>query len=256
MKPVDTATARLLVRRLLVGSLAASVVLLVVAALLRSFGEVRGSVLLACVGLAVGALLADIHIGVVRRFRVAAIAGIFAIVFSQGCYLLLIWSGWTTESLLWRLWWISMVASVNSTHVLLLRKAAVGRGDWIERGTPISIWFFGVMVMGLAAHRHVPPDPGPIYLWCIAFPGVLALVGSVVAWRRRPRAKAPPGRMSLRVKITLLTVSHLALLFLGWYVGRTAAPRPGSFDTLPSALARLTPEQLDAQVYSDIERLQ
>jgi hypothetical protein len=232
MKPVDTANARRLVRRLLAGSLAASVVLLLMAA-----------------------LLADIHMRVVRRFRVAAIAGILAILFSQGCYLLLVWSGWTTESLLWRLWWISMVASVNSTHVLLLRKAAVGRGDWVERGTPICVWLFGVMVMGLAAHRHVPPDPGPIYLWCMAVPGVLALVGSFVAWRRRPRTKAPPTPMSLGAKITWLTVSHVALLLLGWYVGRTALPKPGSFDTLPSALARLTAEQLDAQVYSDLKRL-
>ncbi len=49
--------------------------------------------------------------------------------------------------------------------------------------------------------------------------------------------------------------NRVALLLVGWYVGRATAPQPASFDTLPSALAGLPPEQIDTQVRADLKCL-
>jgi hypothetical protein len=45
------------------------------------------------------------------------------------------------------------------------------------------------------------------------------------------------------------------LLSLGLYIGRTSAPVPSPFETLPSALAGLPSEQVDTQVRADLKRL-
>ena len=255
MEPDHMISIRRGLRWVIAVSLVASAALLIVGAVLRSLDGVRAQILLTFVGLLVGALLAVVQVRSISKSPRWVVAGIAAIVISQMCYLLLVWTGWTTQSLLWRVWWIAMVAALTSTHMLAWHAAAVERRDLIERGTPMCIVALALVVMGFALYRDLPPQPGPIHGWLTVLLAGGALVGSVVGWRRRSQPRPRSAGMSRGAKIAWLCVSHIVLLLLGWYVGRTAAPAAGSFEMLPSALAGLSPQQVDTQVRADLERL-
>ncbi len=268
MEPEQVISIRRGLRWVIAVSLVAVVGLLIAAVAMKPSDAMRTNTLLTFVGFAVAALLADIHVGAVRGSPRCVMAGVTAIVASQLCYFLWVWTGLATESLLYRLWWLSMVPAVSSAHQLALRAvpACVGMGqrDLIERGTPRCVMALGLTLMGFALYREVPPQLGPVHLWLTVLLSVAVLVGSVVTWRRWARSKSQPAAPAQRVRaappprgarIAWLCVSHLFLLSVGLYVGRTSAPMPSPFETLPSALAGLPSEQVDTQVRADLERL-
>jgi len=78
----------------------------------RPFGQVGGQTLLTLAGLAVGAGLANLQVRL-GRVNALLLAGLATIVLSQTAYLLLVWTGWKSETLLWRLWLVTMVPSVT-----------------------------------------------------------------------------------------------------------------------------------------------
>jgi hypothetical protein len=249
---VDRITRRL--RWVLTIAIILSAGLLISAATLQSFGGLRLKVLLSLLGLVVGAFLAVIQVDALQKYRGWAKGGIIALAVSQVCYHLMIWAGWTTESLIWRTWWISFVVAVTSAYVLVLKAAAVGRRDLFERGTPVCAMALGLLLIGLALFRGFPHTPGPFYQAIIALFVAGSLVGSFVIWRRRVRER-PPVPISRGGRVAWLALSHTALLLVGWYLGRTALPSPTPYDHLPSALASLTPQELETQLAVDLERL-
>ena len=141
----------------------------VVAVALKSLGHTRAQLLLTFAGLAVAALLADIQLVSIRKHLRWVVAGLVAVLFSMTCYLLLVWAGWQTESVLWRCWWIPFVASITVTHVLLLRRAGAGHGDLAQRATPVCGVLTGID-WGPGRSETVA-GPTPFYLGLIALPG-------------------------------------------------------------------------------------
>lgn len=255
MKVVNIASTSRGLRWVAAVSLVSSVGLLIVAAVLQSSAGARAHILNTFVGLAVGALLADVHIRAIRRSPRWAMTGIGTIAISQLCFHLWVWTNWATEPMLYRLWWVTAIPAVTSAYFLILRAAAVGRRDLLERGTRLCVMALGLMLMGLALYRNLPPQPGPVHLWLSALLAMGVLSGSVVAWRRWERLRPRPAPRARRVRIGWLYASHILLLLAGFYIGRTVAPMVDSFATLPSALAGLSPEQIDTQVRADLERL-
>ena len=137
MEPDHIISIRRGLRWVIAVSLVAIAGLLIAAVAMKQSDALRTNTLLTFVGLVVAALLADIHVGAARRSPRWVMAGVTAIVASQVCYLLWVWTGLAMESLLYRLWWISMVPSVTSAHMLALRAVpthgGIGQRDLIER---------------------------------------------------------------------------------------------------------------------------
>ncbi len=227
----------------------------VVAVALKSLGHTRAQLLLTFAGLAVAALLADIQLVSIRKHLRWVVAGLVAVLFSMTCYLLLVWAGWQTESVLWRCWWIPFVASITVTHVLLLRRAGAGHGDLAQRATPVCVVLTGILIGGLALQRDLLAGPTPFYLGLIALPGAGSVIGSFIAWARWWRLRPKSAPVSPRTKLTLLITSYVGVLVVGLYIGRIGALQPRSFEGFPSALGGLTSEQLDTRIQVDLERL-
>ncbi len=206
-------------------SLVAVVALLIAAVAMKPSDAMRTNTLLTFVGLAVAALLADIHVGAVRRSPRWVMAGVTAIVASQLCYFLWVWTGLATESLLYRLWWLLMVPAVSSAHLLALRAvpACVGMGqrDLIERGTPKCVMALGLTLMGFALYRDVPPQLGRVHLWLTGLLSVAVLVGSFVTWRRWARSKAQPAALSRGARIAWRTDCLAAQVDESWGTTRS-----------------------------------
>lgn len=229
--------------------------LLISIAVGKSSDSFRTNALLSFLGFTIGGLLATVHVAAADRSPRWALAGLTAIAISQTSYLVWVWTGWATHPLLYRVWWISMIPSVSSAHLLALRAAAAGRGDPIERMTPVSVIALGVTLIGFAFYRNLPPQPGPVHLWLAVFLAAAVLIGSIVAWRRWASKGGRRTKVSGGAKIAWLVASHVALLLIGWYSGRATAPETASFDSLPSALTGLPPDRIDTQVRADLKRL-
>ena len=200
------------------------------------------------------ALLADIQLGFVRKHLRWVVAGLVAVLLSMTCYVLLVWAGWQTESVLWRCWWIPFIASITVTHVLLLRRAEAGHGDLAQRATPVCVVLTGFLVGGLALRRDLLGGPTPFYLGLIALPGAGSVIGSFIGWARWWRLRPKSAPVSPRTKLTLLITSYVGVLVVGLY-RRIGALQPRSFEGFPSALGGLTSEQLDTRIQVDLERL-
>ena len=224
METDRVASIRRGLRWLIAVSLVASAGLLTWTGVAKASDGVRAQFLLTFAGLAVGALLALIQLGAIHRSPRLVYVGAAAIVASQACYFLLVWSGWTRESLLWRIWWLTMVPSVASTHLMILRAATVGRNDVIERGTKISVYILGLLFFGFGLYRHLLHGLLPIHKWLIFLFTALVLVGSLIIWRQWARQRAKPRPMSRGAKLAWICASYVIVLVAGWYVGRKSAP--------------------------------
>ena len=84
-------------------SLGLSAGLLVLAAILGSFGDTRLPIIFSLLGFAVGAFLALVDLNAFRRLPTAVITALAALICSQVCYHILVWTPGRTEPLVWRL---------------------------------------------------------------------------------------------------------------------------------------------------------
>ena len=217
----------------------------------------RMRLILTLVGLIVGGGLADIQLGALTVRRRWIITGLAAIVFSQACYLILVWTGWGVRNpLTWRAWWLTMCASVTLTHVLILHRAAAGRNDWIERGTPWCALVTACFVGGLGLHPELPSHPHWVYWVLLSIPAGAVTLGSIVAWARwqARRATEPPKLTRVRIG-TLLVVTHVAVLGLGLYIGNVSNGQESVFGAHRSELARLSEKELGAKIREDFSQL-
>jgi hypothetical protein len=238
---------------------AAIVVLVVAGAVLRwdrigSLHDPRWQIGLTLLGLAVGAWLAGIQARGAGRFPWIAAVSLATILLSQTCYLILVWTSWKMHPVVWRFWWLSMIASANSTHIIWLRMAAAPDRRWLMRGTIAAALLTSIFLAVLGLRRHLLEDPSPLYIWAIVVAVVLSTLGSLLLWLRGIRLSLT-GRVPRAVKIGWLVVSQVVLVFLAFYAGRVTAPAPALFEALPSALAQLTPDELESQLRGDLGRL-
>lgn len=234
-------------------------VLLVIGAILRwdgigSLHDPRWQIALTLVGLAVGAWLAGILVRGAGRFPWIAAVSVATILFSQVCYLILVWTSWKMHPLIWRFWWLSMIAAANSTHIIWLRMAAAPDRRWLMRATVGAAVLTSVLLAAIGLRRHLLGDVGTVYGCVTGVAAALSTLGSVFLWLRGVRL-SPTGRIPRGVKIGWIVVSQVVLALVAFYAGRVTAPPPALFEQLPSALAQLRPDELEAQLRGDLARL-
>lgn len=222
---------------------------LAAAALQGGLGPLTWKLLLTCIGLAVGALLMAIQGSALPKRSKMAALGAVVIGISQACFFLLVWSEWMQYSLLWRVWWVSMVASVFVTHMLLLRSAALGHRGRVERVTMWCVLAAGVLLLLLGFRPDFFAPLHPVYMAILAVPALGTVSGSMYVAFRWVLGKVGTERLSKRLLAGGMMLSHLLLLMLGFYIGRATA---GNKETHPPAFVNQVPHQVQEKVEKDI----
>jgi hypothetical protein len=222
--------------------------------LVASHGHLRSQLLLASFGLGLACLMAAVQVGSWSRDRQLVVAGLAAVMASQASFQVLVWTGWKTNPLAWRVWWVTMVAAVHVTHLVLLRPARRSGRDPLVA----AAWSTAVVAAVGWASLGLRPDmlgslPAPL-LWLGAIPVLAtALLSAAVAWRERPRPLAVG--MPSWARWAALVVSHAAVLGAGLYIGRVEVYEEAAV-AMPSALAGLREEQIASRQAADLELLQ
>jgi hypothetical protein len=219
----------------------------------HSLHDPRWQVALTLVGLAVGGWLAGIQARGWRRYRWVAAVSLITILISQACYLTLVWTSWKTHPALWRFWWLSMIASANSTHIIWLRMAAPPDRRALVRATVACALLTSVFLAAMGLRRQLLADVGPLHVWATVAAAGLSTLGSILLWLRGLRLSA--GRVPRAVKIGWIVISQVVLVLAAFYAGRVTAPGAALFEPLPSALTHLRPDELESQVRGDLARL-
>jgi hypothetical protein len=235
--------------RFVVVWLAAAGGVLATAALQAGLGRLTWKLLLTCIGLAVGALLMAIQGGALPKRSKMAALGAVVIVISQACFFLLVWSQWKQYSLLWRAWWISMVASVSVTHMLMLRAAALGQRGRVERVTIWCVFAAGVLLLLLGFRPDFFAPLHPVFIAILAVPALGTVSGSMYVAFRWLLGKVGAKRLSKRILAGGMMMSHLLLLMLGFYIGRATA---GNKETHPRSFVKQVPNQVQKKIEKDI----
>lgn len=248
-------TTRHAIRTITAFFFVATVALLVAAVLLRSFGEIRLQLLLTFIGFGFGGTLLNLLLDCYSENRPVVILGSVALGVSLTFYLLLVWgSGWRTEPTIWRIWWVSSIATLSITHLGVLKMMQAWRSNGIARAAPAFSVATALLLAGLAA-RELLSSPGPIYLGVTAVTGVGALVFSILARRRFIGDQVKPANIWRRSKLTALGFLFLLTFAMGYYLGHVSAPQPSHAELFPSVLRGMSREHLEAQIRSDLTRL-
>lgn len=253
-----SATQRLL--RNIVYVLLTAIGLGAVAALLLRWDRIgtlhdpRWQVQLTLIGLAAGVWLGSIQARAAGRFRKTAAISAIGILFSQACYLILVWTSWKMDTLVWRCWWVSLVAAVTATHIVWLRLAAAPDRRKLMRFTVICALLAASMLGSLAFRRQLLASVETTYIVIVILASMGSLGGSLVLWLRGVRL-SPSHRIPRPVKIGWMVAAQVALIAVAFYAGRITAPPADLFGFAPSALTRMTPDELEFQVRTDLERL-
>jgi hypothetical protein len=218
-----------------------------------SLEDTRSRVLLTLIGVVVGAWLARICAAGAGKHHRFALAGLAAIALSQAFYLTLVWSEWKSHVGLWRAWWVTLVAALGLTHVVWLWLIGA-QHTTLSRATRIAAGAATVVLASLALRRNLL-DEIPVFLTVlIALSLAGTFVGSLILWIQMRRRKAKR-TVSRGQKLAWVISAQVAIFVFGFYAGRATAPVTAVVDLEPSPLAHLTPDELDAQVAADFNRL-
>lgn len=250
----DAERFRRLLRAILVGSLTGVVLLLGIAVVFKSFGEFRTPLLFSLLGLSGVAILGDIGLGMLPTMPLRAKAALGLAAVSQGWWQLIVWTHLRVDPSLWRFWWVCMVASVTMGHLLALWKTML-RHDWIEKATPVAAAIAGAVLLSLGLHKELPYNPGPLDIALLSAASGVSVLGSIVVRWRWIRRSGTPQPMARWARVSWILGSHAALFMAGWYIGGAGRDQRSEFESMPSALAGLSTDQVKAQVRSDLEKL-
>ncbi|HEV2295048.1 MAG TPA: YiiX/YebB-like N1pC/P60 family cysteine hydrolase [Tepidisphaeraceae bacterium] len=218
-----------------------------------SLEDTRSRVLLTLIGVVVGAWLARICAAGAGKHHRFALAGLAAIALSQVFYLTLVWSEWKSHVGLWRAWWVTLICALGLTHVVWLWLIGA-RHSTLSRATRIAAGAATIALASLALRRNLLDDIPQILAGLIALSLAATFVGSAILWIQMRRRK-PKRAVSRWQKLAWVISAQLAVFVFGFYAGRTAAPVTAVVDMEPSPLAHLTPDELDAQLAADLNRL-
>jgi hypothetical protein len=242
------------VRRILLASLLGAALFLGIG-VFSDFSPTLVLLALTAITLVVGSTLAYVDLRAAEAFPRAARVALGLLLACQIAALLLLWTGWIRDPLLWRVWWACTVAAVTSAHVLGLSIPGPGISGTLLRGTVVCALLSGAWLLSLSLFQPFPPQNLPrAYLLVFVIPAVGSILGSALLWRRRTRlpdgTRAPLARWARAAwSVGAFTATFMA----GWYVGgggKTSA----AFDLLPSALAGIPSEQVDRDLRADVER--
>ena len=242
-------------RWVLIVSLAGTGLMLILAAVMRSLGDVRLQILLTLVALCLGSLLMQVQLRarVHTRGGISALLtlGVAVILISQVSFLILVWTNWRTATVVWRLWWISMVPSVFVTHLILIQRAAERRGGILELLTAFCALWAGLMILYLGLRKDMLAGISPAYLWVGAVPAGGTVLGSVWAVMRRSLRHARPGVASKRATVAGVLMSHLVVALGAFYIGRATIRRASELSRDPNAAVSAAPGDVRRQFDKD-----
>ena len=223
-------------------SLTAALVMLLVALFRWRLSGLPAQMLLTCVGVFLGAMLMYVQLRARYRagpaFALLLTVGVAAVAASQASFLALVWTDFTTNILMWRLWWVTMVVSVVITHLVMLESASARRGGPVELVTAVMAVWAGLMVLWLGLRTDMLADISTVYLWVLVFPAMGTGVGSVYLIIRRVLGVSRPGSISKSAAVTGVLMSHLATAVVSYFVGQaTATKLAAQGGPAPAALA-------------------
>lgn len=232
--------------------------LLVVAGLSRwdqvhTLHDPRWQSILTLLGLAFGFWLASIQARGRAVYPNTASVALAAILLSQPVYLILVWSGAKMNPTAWRAWWLFVVVACTATHVVWLRLVAPRDRRRLSRATIVFALAAGAGIAGIVLRDNILADPHPAHLTLILLGAVGSITGSAALWLRGLKLSAR--KIPRAAIVGWAATAQVVLLLLAFYAGRLTADRGGLFDDAHSPLAQLNPEQLNAQIESDREKL-
>jgi len=206
---------------------AAALVMLLVAIFRWRLSGTLAQLLLTCVGVFLGSAFMLVQLRARHRagplFALLLTLGVAAVAASQASFLALVWTDFTTNTMLWRLWWVTMVVSVVITHLAMLEAATARRGGPVELVTAVMAAWAGLMVLWLGLRRDMLADVSAAYLWVLVFPAAGTGVGSMYLIVRRVLGVARPGSISKPAAVTGVLMSHLATAVVAYFVGQAGA---------------------------------
>ncbi|MCP4688168.1 MAG: hypothetical protein GY859_08965 [Desulfobacterales bacterium] len=227
----------------LAASLTGGAILLAAAAAWSAFGGLLARMALTCIGAAAGALLMSAQAGALGKRSKMVAAGFAAIALSQISFLILVWTGWRVHSVLWRIWWVTMVPSVFVTHLLILRSRFKGRWKFFEWSTAISVFLAGMSILLLGLRQDFFADPGPLLMWIAGAPSAWAVIGSFYLYFRWLLGTSGSDAIAKRTIIAATLMSHLIVALIGFYIGRATVHRE-----------TLTPKQIVEHSNEDVKK--
>ncbi len=223
-------------------SLVAALVMLLVGLFRWRLSGLPAQLLLTCGGVFLGAMLMYVQLRARYRagpgFALVLTVGVAAVAASQASFLALVWTSFTTNIFMWRLWWVTMVVSLVITHLVMLEAASARRGGPMELITAIMAVWAGLMVLWLGLRKDMLADISTAYLWVLVFPTVGTGAGSMYLIVRRALGESRPGAISKSAAMTGVLMSHLATAVVAYFVGQATAARPvAQAGPEPAALA-------------------
>ncbi len=254
IEPAAFAACRLPVRRLLVSSILGAAALFLLGIARGEFGIHLTRLLLTAIGLSVGALLAHVELKAVDALPRLARTALALLVASQLFYYALVWTPLIRDTLYWRPWWLSMVASITAAHLLALRLTRRPR-NWVDRATAVGALLTAAWLANLGLGSVFPRDVTPLMIWLLVPPALISAAGSIVIWRRWIRRDGPPAPLPFWARAAWVVGGLVAAFGGGWYVGGAGAATASVRDFLPSALGALPAEEVEAQLLADFDRV-
>jgi hypothetical protein len=252
---MDRQGFRRMLRATLLASLVIAIVIVIECALNRRVDYIRGQLVVTFLGVAIGSILALINTWVMPHLPRTARVALLFLGASQIAFYVLVWTAAKKDVFFWRAWWLSMVASLTTTHLLGLKFPTDAKRDWLDRATPVTVLFAGLL-MGLLALKSNLLETPPAFFWISYVPAALGSVaGTWLLWRRRrPRKDDQPVPMQTWAKAAWILASQTAVFLVGYYLGTGGSPEP-DLEIMPSALAGWPHDKLELQIKGDAERL-
>jgi hypothetical protein len=250
-----------LLRTIKIGALAAALALVIAGGILgwhrqiRALDDLRVQALLTLIGLGVGAWLTNLQLKALATLPRLTLAGLAAIAISQAGFYLLVWTDWKASTPLWRVWWIAMIGSVATTHMIVLFSWVGERGARTARATAACVLIACLLLMALGLRPDLLATPSALELWVWLVPAAGAVLGSMILWYRTRSQPAEPRPRSRWRRLAWISACFLLTFLAGFYAGRVTTPPPSPVDLLPTNLAELAPDKLDQQVRGDLVRL-
>jgi hypothetical protein len=216
-------------------------------------GQVAGSF----VGAVAGFIIADVALGGLAGAPRRSVLTLVALAGSQIGFYLLVWTDFKIAryAVGWRCWWIPTVVAVTGAHLLGLRGLTHRREKLVEQLTPIGAALSGAMLVTLGLRPEAPPSLDLTFLGAFAPPALLSALGTWMLWKRKKRQGDLVRPMPRWAQVTWIVGAGVAVFMGGYYVGGAGGASAGAQDLFPAALAGLRPEEIEAQLRSDLPRL-
>ena len=240
-------------KRLAQVSAAVILITLAVAFYRRAMDGVVAQIFLTGVAGLFGAVLMHVQLfsRTIQRTSRLCVVGIAVILVSEVAFLTLVWTQWKTATAVWRLWWITMNASVISSHLVLLRRAAGGKWRGIEAVAAGFVLWAGGMILYMGVREDMLAKVPAAYWW-VGAPAAAGTVGlSLVIFTRWLLRTAGAGPLSRRSAMAGVILSHLVVAFAAFYGGRATAERAAELDAAPHAMAAAMRDEVRDQVARD-----